>query len=83
MNKCIAAGLAVAALWSGQSLAQSAPPLSDTELSKDTENPVTRHITVPLCYQADFNDGTYKATKDTFEIDQAVVPFTLNEDWGR
>jgi hypothetical protein len=42
---------------------------------------VTRQITLPLHYEADFNDAAYKATKDTFEIDQAVVPFTLNEDW--
>jgi hypothetical protein len=27
-------------------------------------------------------DGPYKATKDTFEIDQAVVPFSLNDDWA-
>ena len=82
MNKRAAAGIALAALWCGQSLAQSATPLIDTELSKDTENPVTPHITLPLRYQADFNDGAYKATKDTFEIDQAVVPFRLNEDWA-
>jgi hypothetical protein len=82
MDKRVAAGLAMAALWSGGSLAQSAMPLSDTELSKDTENPVTRRIAVPLRYQADFNDGAYVATKDTFEIDQAVVPFRLNEDWA-
>ena len=63
-------------------MAQSTPPLSDTELSKDTENPVTRQITLPLRYEADFNDGAYKATKDTFEIDQAVLPFRLNEDWA-
>ena len=63
-------------------MAQSATALSDTEISKDTENPVTRRITVPLRYEADFNDGAYKATKDTFSIDQAVVPFTLNEDWA-
>jgi hypothetical protein len=56
-------------------MAQSAMPLSDTELSKDTENPVTRQITLPLRYEADFLDGPYKATKETFEIDQAVVHF--------
>jgi hypothetical protein len=82
MNKRAVAGLVVAALWSGQSMAQSTPPLSDTELSKDTENPVTRQITLPLRYEADFNDGAYKATKDTFEIDQAVLPFRLNEEWA-
>ena len=68
----------------GQSLAQPAVPLSgtDTELSKEIENPVTRRITLPLRYEADFLDGAYKATKDTFEIDQAVVPFRLNDDWA-
>jgi hypothetical protein len=74
--------LGTAAFWSGQSLAQAPAPPSDTELSKDVENPVTRQITLPLRYEADFNDGAYKATKDTFEIDQAVVPFRLNEDWA-
>ena len=74
--------LAVAALWSDQCVAQSATPISATELSKEAENPVTRRITLPLRYEADFLDGPYKATKDTFEIDQAVVPFRLNEDWA-
>jgi hypothetical protein len=82
MQRRIAAILAIATLWAGQSLAQSAAPVSDTELSKEIENPVTRRITVPLRYEADFLDGAYKATKDTFEIDQAVVPFRLNEDWA-
>src|SRR5499433_362997 len=82
MKKQIAAVFAIVALWSGQSLAQSAAPVSDTQLSKEIENPVTRRITLPLRYEADFLDGPYKATKDTFEIDQAVVPFRLNEDWA-
>ena len=74
--------LSIAALWSGQSLAQSATPMDATELSKEIENPVTRRITLPLRYEADFLDGAYYATKNTFEIDQAVVPFRLNEDWA-
>jgi hypothetical protein len=82
MKKRIAAILALATLSSGQSLAQSAAPVSDTELSKEIENPVTRRITLPLRYEADFLDGAYKATKDAFSIDQAVVPFRLNEDWA-
>ena len=84
MKKRILPTLAIAALWGGQSLAQSMVPVSDidTELSKEIENPVTRRITLPLRYEADFLDGAYKATKDTFEIDQAVVPFRLNEDWA-
>ena len=64
------------------SLGRAAAALSDTELSKEAENPVTRIITLPLRYEAEFNDGPYKATKDTFEIDQAVVPFILNADWA-
>ena len=88
MNKPIAFALALAALSSGQSLAQTATPMSntdtetDTQLSKEMENPVTRRITLPLRYEADFLDGAYKATKDTFEIDQAVLPFHLNDDWA-
>src|SRR5215831_10656247 len=76
--------LTVAALRGGQALAQATAAVSttDTELSKEIENPVTRRITLPLRYEADFLDGAYKATKHTFEIDQAVVPFRLNEDWA-
>jgi hypothetical protein len=71
-----------ALLGSGQCAAQSALPVSNNELSKDIENPVTRQITLPLRYEADFLDGADKATKDTFEIDQAVVPFRLTDDWA-
>jgi hypothetical protein len=82
MSKRIAPVLAIAVLASGHSLAQSAVPQSDTQVSKEIENPVTRRITVPLRYEADFLDGPYNVTKDTFSIDQAVVPFRLNEDWA-
>jgi hypothetical protein len=51
-------------------------------LSKETENPVTRNITMPLRYEADFLDGPDKLTKSTIELDQAVVPFPLNDDWA-
>ena len=78
----IAPVIAVGVFWTGQSVAQSAAPLSDTEVSKEVENPVTRRITLPLRYEADFLDGAYNKTKDTFSIDQAVVPFRLNEDWA-
>jgi hypothetical protein len=84
MNKRIAFSLALATLSNGQSLAQTATPMSDTdtEISKEIENPVTRRITLPLRYEADFLDGAYYATKDIFSIDQAVVPLQLNEDWA-
>lgn len=74
--------LGIATLASSRSLAQSAAPVSDTELSKEIENPVTRLITLPLRYEADFLDGPYNAPKDTFSLNQAVVPFRLNEDWA-
>jgi hypothetical protein len=77
-----AAILPVAALWGGQSLAQLGSPMSDADLSKESENPVTRQITLPLRYEAEFLNGATKATKDTFEIDQAVVPFRLSDDWA-
>lgn len=63
-------------------MAQEMSPVGDTELSKEIENPITRRITLPLRYEADFLDGAHKATKDTFEIDQAVLPFRLNDDWA-
>jgi hypothetical protein len=63
-------------------LAQSSTPNSLTDFSKETENPVTRQITLPLQYQADFFYGPYQASKDTFEIDQAVVPFKFSDDWA-
>jgi hypothetical protein len=44
-------------------------------------NPVTRQITLPLRYEADFFDGADKLTKSTIELDQAVVSLRLNDDW--
>ena len=82
MRNRAAISFVTAALWIGQALAQTPAPISNTDLSKDAENPVARQITLPLRYEADFQDGAYDATKDTFEIDQAVVPFRLNEDWA-
>ncbi len=83
----VAGMLTIAALWNAAAVGQTATPasqyqLTNNDLSKETENPVTLMITIPLRYQADFNDGSYYATKDTFELDQAVVPFRLNGDWS-
>ena len=85
MKKCVivAVVLSIAAIWCRQSFAQSGAPVNDTDyLSKETENPVNRKITVPLRYEADFPDGADKLTKSTIELDQAVVPFRLNDDWA-
>jgi hypothetical protein len=62
--------------------AASATQASNDDLSKEAENPVTLKITLPLRYEAEFNDGAYRATKSTFELDQAVVPFRLSDDWA-
>lgn len=64
-------------LAAAPAFAQSAAGESGTELSKDAENPVTRHITLPLRYESEFFDGTDKAVRDTIELDQAVLPFRL------
>jgi hypothetical protein len=85
MKKCAIAAvvLPIAVFLSTQSFAQSGEPIDDSDyLSKETENPVTRKITVPLRYSADLLDGADKLTKSTIELDQAVVPFPLNDDWG-
>lgn len=82
MKKRSIAVLLVALLWASQALAQSAAPLSNTDASKEAENPVSRQITLPLRYQADFLDGADRLTKSTFEVDQAIVPFRLNDDWS-
>jgi hypothetical protein len=69
MNRPIALAVALALLSGSQSLAQTVMATNDTdtdtELSKEIENPVSRRITLPLRYEADFLDGAYYATKDT------------------
>jgi len=52
MKKRVVAALTIATLWSSQSLAQSGAPLSNTDWSKEAENPLTRHLTLPLRYEA-------------------------------
>ena len=76
-----------ATVWALHAQAQPAAAPQDTaaadnELSKEAENPVSLHLTIPLRYEGDFDDGPYGATKSTFSLDQAVVPFLLNDDWA-
>ncbi len=82
MKRRILAGLVIALLCHGSCLAQSAAPPSNTQLSKDVENPITRTITLPIEYEADFFTGPNRLTNSTIELDQAVVPFRLNNDWS-
>ena len=79
MKEQIGAVVALTTLWSNQALSQSEATETDTEISKQVENPVTHRITLPLRYEADFLDGPYKATKDIFSINQAVVAFLLDD----
>jgi len=46
----------VAALSCSRSLAQSGASMTPDDLSKESENPVTRLITLPLRYEAEFFD---------------------------
>jgi hypothetical protein len=82
MKKRFTSGLIASVFWSGQAVAQTLMPITNDDFSKEAENPVTRQITLPLRYQADFLDGADMLTKSTFEVDQAVVPFRLNDDWS-
>jgi hypothetical protein len=87
MRPWAAAVLAMAAICSGNAVGQPAVPatqsaVTNDDLSKESENPVSLMITLPLRYEADFDDGPYYAAKDTFELDQAVLPFRLNDDWA-
>ena len=80
MKTLILSALSIAILWGGEARAQSPSPVSNTELSKELENPVSRVITLPLRYEAQFDNGA-KVTKHILEIDQALVPFRLTKDW--
>jgi hypothetical protein len=64
------------------SKAQSASAESDAELSRESENPVTRLYTLPLRYEGGFDYGAKDATKSTIELDQVVLPVRLGDDWS-
>jgi hypothetical protein len=81
-HSCAPAIVAAGILWASHSLAQTSSSINDADVLKETENPVTRQITLPLRYQAEFPNGVSKETKHTFELNQAIVPFRLNDDWA-
>jgi hypothetical protein len=83
--------LAIATLYGGAAAGQSSATATPTEasnndLSKGSENPVSRTITRPIRYEADFRNGAYNATKSTFELpapvdgvqSQSVRPMALD-----
>jgi hypothetical protein len=62
--------------------AQTGPAPDNTELAKQSENPVTRLYTVPLRYEGGYDYGPTDGTRSILELDQAVVPFRLSDDWS-
>jgi Putative MetA-pathway of phenol degradation len=73
-------GLAVL-LWNTHVCAQPAPKNTNTDYERESENPVTHFYTLPLQYKASFEDGFYNATTNTFQLNNAVVPIPLDDDW--
>ena len=71
---CLVAVLLIASLC-GRTPARAADALSATEASKEIENPLTRQITLPFRYEAQFNEDAGRSTKHMVELNQAVVRF--------
>lgn len=61
--------------------AQPAPAETNTDYERESENPLTRFYTLPLQYKWSFDDGFYNATTNTLQINNAVVPIQLDDDW--
>jgi hypothetical protein len=76
------AGLCATWICSGPAVAQLASAPSVTDLSKESENPVAALATLPLRYKIDLDYGKDGNTKSIVELDQAILPFQLNEDWA-
>jgi len=53
-----------------RAIAQSNTSLSNTQLSRETENPVTLLMALPLLHDREVDDGPYHATKSSYEIEQ-------------
>jgi hypothetical protein len=81
MKKRIGACVALTTLWSNHALSQSETPKSDTEISKQIEIPITRRITLPLRYEADFLDGPYKAIKERSQSIRQWYRSCADEEW--
>jgi hypothetical protein len=73
--------LFAASLWHANAVAQPAPDETDAEVEREAENPLTRFYTLPLRYKSSFDDGFYGGTTSTLEINNALIPVPLNDDW--
>jgi hypothetical protein len=75
MIKRFTFGFIAVALLTSQASAQSVTPITNDDFSKETENPVTRQITLPLKYEADFLYGADKLQRIRFKsISSDAIP---------
>src|SRR5277367_5592879 len=70
-----------ASLWHADACAQPAPGETNAVLERESENPLTRFYTLPLRYKSSFDDGFYRGTTSTIEINNALIPLPLDDDW--
>ena len=54
---------------------------TNSEYERESENPVSRFYTLPVRLKAAFDDGFYNGTTDTLEINNALIPFVLDDEW--
>lgn len=67
--------------WDTRATAQPAPQETNADYEKEVENPVTHFYTLPLQYKASFEDGFYDATTNSIQLNNAVLPIQLDDDW--
>jgi hypothetical protein len=65
----------------GEQVAKPAGQESETELAKETQNPVADLISVPFQNNFNFGAGPRDATNYVLNV-QPVIPFHLNDDWN-
>jgi hypothetical protein len=80
----VLAALAVATALCGTSAGQTTEPgsgSSDTDLAKQTQNPVADLISVPFQHNFNFNTGPNDKTVWVLNV-QPVIPISLSPDWN-
>jgi hypothetical protein len=60
---------------------EGAPPDSDSDLAKKTQNPIANLISVPFQNNTSYNFGPRDRTQNVLNI-QPVIPIDVNEDWN-
>jgi len=72
--------IALLAILPGASKTHAADAESDSELAKQTQNPVANLISVPFQNNTYFDAGPYHRTANALLI-EPVIPFKLDDDW--